>query len=141
MASFFPHPIVVTIIAHVTVTVSVKVTVSVTINVLVMVVISMLSQQESVRACREAGLNLELADVAVQSLVPEALQNVDSADEFMQQLPQYDADLARQVSDAEAADECLRFVGKIHPSPSTSLPSPDYLSTPHTPSFPVSYTR
>ena len=53
-------------------------------------------------ACREAGLNLELSDVAVQSLVPEPLQHVESAADFMQQLPQYDADLARQVSDADA---------------------------------------
>ncbi len=64
-------------------------------------------------ACREAGLNLELSDVAVQSLVPAPLQNVASADDFMQQLPQYDADLAQQVSEADAAGECLRFVGKF----------------------------
>ena len=62
--------------------------------------------------CREAGLNLELSDVAVQSLVPAPLQNVASASDFMQQLPQYDADLAQQVSKAEASGECLRFVGK-----------------------------
>ena len=77
--------------------------------------------------CREAGLNLELNDVAVQSLVPEPLQNVDSAAEFMQQLPQYDDDMARQVSDADAAGECLRFVGKsitARPRPSPSPPSP-----------------
>jgi len=55
---------------------------------------------------------LELGDVAVQSLVPAPLQNVASADDFMQQLPQYDADLAQQVSEADAAGECLRFVGK-----------------------------
>ncbi len=63
-------------------------------------------------AYREAGLNLELGDVAVQSLVPAPLQNVASADDFMQQLPQYDADLAQQVSEADAAGECLRFVGR-----------------------------
>ncbi|DBA71735.1 TPA: Bifunctional aspartokinase/homoserine dehydrogenase 1, chloroplastic [Trebouxia sp. C0005] len=62
---------------------------------------------------REAGLNLELDDVAVQSLVPAPLQNVASADDFMQQLPQYDADLAQQVSEADAAGECLRFVGVV----------------------------
>ncbi|KAL3159311.1 Bifunctional aspartokinase/homoserine dehydrogenase 1, chloroplastic [Trebouxia sp. C0010 RCD-2024] len=62
---------------------------------------------------REAGLNLELDQVAVQSLVPEPLQNVDSAAEFMQQLPEYDDGMARQVSDAEAAGECLRFVGVV----------------------------
>lgn len=80
-------------------------------------------------ACREAGLNLELSDVAVQSLVPEPLQHVESAADFMQQLPQYDADLARQVSDADAAGECLRFVGKSlipDPPPSSSLDSPPH---------------
>lgn len=87
-------------------------------------------------ACREAGLNLELSDVAVQSLVPEPLQNVESAADFMQQLPQYDADLARQVSDAEAAGECLRFVGKTYsppspfsPRPSSPTPTPLLVST------------
>lgn len=62
--------------------------------------------------CREAGLNLELGDVAVQSLVPEPLQNVASADEFMQRLPDFDAELAQQVSEASDAGEVLRFVGK-----------------------------
>ena len=57
-------------------------------------------------------MNLELSDVAVQSLVPEPLQNVASADEFMQRLPDYDAELAQQVSEASDAGECLRFVGK-----------------------------
>ena len=51
--------------------------------------------------------------MAVQSLVPAPLQNVASADAFMQQLPQYDADLAQQVSEAEASGECLRFVGEF----------------------------
>ena len=57
-------------------------------------------------------MNLELADVAVQSLVPAPLQSVASADAFMQQLPQYDAEMAQQVSEADASGECLRFVGK-----------------------------
>lgn len=57
-------------------------------------------------------MNLELSEVAVQSLVPAPLQNVASADDFMQQLPEYDADLAQQVEEAAAAAEVLRFVGK-----------------------------
>lgn len=68
-------------------------------------------------ACREAGLNLELSDVAVQSLVPEPLRNVESAADFMRQLPEYDDNLAGQVSEAEAAGECLRFVGKYPAAP------------------------
>lgn len=37
---------------------------------------------------REAGLRTELADVAVQSLVPEPLADAVSAEEFLAQLPQ-----------------------------------------------------
>ena len=37
---------------------------------------------------REAGLRTELADVAVQSLVPEPLAGAPSAEEFLAQLPQ-----------------------------------------------------
>ncbi|RVW82935.1 Bifunctional aspartokinase/homoserine dehydrogenase 2, chloroplastic [Vitis vinifera] len=54
---------------------------------------------------RESGLKLELADTPVQSLVPEPLRATASADEFMQQLPQYDEDLAKQLQDAEDAGE------------------------------------
>lgn len=42
--------------------------------------------------CRKAGLNLELSDVAVPSLksqIPEPLQRMASAADFMQQLPHY----------------------------------------------------
>lgn len=37
---------------------------------------------------RECGLALELADVAVESLVPEPLRGAASAEEFMAGLPQ-----------------------------------------------------
>ncbi|CBI31250.3 bifunctional aspartokinase/homoserine dehydrogenase, chloroplastic isoform X2 [Vitis vinifera] len=62
---------------------------------------------------RESGLKLELADTPVQSLVPEPLRATASADEFMQQLPQYDEDLAKQLQDAEDAGEVLRYVGVV----------------------------
>ncbi|KAJ9676288.1 hypothetical protein PVL29_025014 [Vitis rotundifolia] len=62
---------------------------------------------------RESGLKLELADTPVQSLVPEPLRATASADEFMQQLPQYDIDLAKQLQDAEDAGEVLRYVGVV----------------------------
>lgn len=83
---------------------------------------------------RECGLKLELSDTPVQSLVPEPLrvrtrfclvsteiwstqihihydirdllpQATASAEEFMQQLPQYDEDLAKQLQEAEKAGE------------------------------------
>ncbi|TVT99251.1 hypothetical protein EJB05_55377, partial [Eragrostis curvula] len=62
---------------------------------------------------RESGLRLELYDIPVRSLVPEALQSCTSADEFMQKLPSFDQDWAREQKDAEASGEVLRYVGVV----------------------------
>lgn len=62
---------------------------------------------------RECGMNVELSNVPVQSLVPEPLRDVKSADEYMQRLPEFDADMAKQAAEAEAAGECLRYVGVV----------------------------
>ncbi|PIN22328.1 Homoserine dehydrogenase [Handroanthus impetiginosus] len=62
---------------------------------------------------RESGLKLELSDIPVQSLVPDPLKDCASAEEFMQQLPQYDQDLAKQRQEAEATGEVLRYVGVV----------------------------
>ncbi|KAF5187434.1 Bifunctional aspartokinase/homoserine dehydrogenase protein, partial [Thalictrum thalictroides] len=62
---------------------------------------------------RESGLKLELSDVPVQSLVPEPLQVSSSAEQFMQQLPQFDQDMAKKRHDAETAGEVLRYVGVV----------------------------
>lgn len=67
--------------------------------------------------CRECGLELELGDIPIQSLVPEQLESVASPDDFMAQLPQFDDAMAEQAAAAEAAGECLRFVGKLSPHP------------------------
>ena len=55
---------------------------------------------------------LELDDVAVQSLVPEPLQSAESPAAFMEALPEFDSDMDELLQDAEAEDECLRFVGE-----------------------------
>ena len=60
---------------------------------------------------RETGMDVELADIPVHSLVPEPLRDVASVEDFMARLPEFDADLAAQLEAAEAAGECLRFVG------------------------------
>ena len=57
-------------------------------------------------------MEIELGDVPVDSLVPEPLRDVESVSEFMEQLPKYDGDMAAQLEEAEAAGECLRFVGR-----------------------------
>ncbi|KAM0821157.1 hypothetical protein ACQ4PT_048276 [Festuca glaucescens] len=62
---------------------------------------------------RESGLRLELSDIPVESLVPEALKSCLSADEYMQKLPSFDQDWATQRHDAEAAGEVLRYVGVV----------------------------
>ncbi|KAL2520253.1 Bifunctional aspartokinase/homoserine dehydrogenase 2 [Forsythia ovata] len=62
---------------------------------------------------RESGLKLELSDIPVQSLVPEPLKVSASAEEFLQKLPQFDQDLAKQRQEAEAAGNVLRYVGVV----------------------------
>jgi aspartokinase/homoserine dehydrogenase 1 len=61
---------------------------------------------------REAGMSLELHDVDVKSLVPEALQD-GSVDDFMAALPNHDADMEALRRDAAAKGQVLRFVGRV----------------------------
>jgi len=61
---------------------------------------------------REIGMPLELSDVDVRSLVPEALQD-GSADDFLAALPKYDADMEALRRDAVAKGHVLRFVGRV----------------------------
>ncbi|KAL9332829.1 hypothetical protein ACSQ67_002439 [Phaseolus vulgaris] len=62
---------------------------------------------------RESGLKLELSDIPVENLVPEPLRVSASAEEFMQQLPKFDQELAAKLKDAESAGEVLRYVGVV----------------------------
>ncbi|KAL8257060.1 hypothetical protein R6Q59_029101 [Mikania micrantha] len=62
---------------------------------------------------RECGLNLELSDIPVQSLVPDPLKETASVDDFMRQLSSFDSDLATQRQAAEDAGEVLRYVGVV----------------------------
>ncbi|KAK7379625.1 hypothetical protein VNO80_05089 [Phaseolus coccineus] len=62
---------------------------------------------------RESGLKLELSDIPVKNLVPEPLRVSASAEEFMQQLPKFDQELAEKLKDAESAGEVLRYVGVV----------------------------
>ena len=50
----------------------------------------------------------EMADVSLESLVPEALRDV-SPDEFLAQLPRCDADWEQRVADARIRGEVLRY--------------------------------
>ena len=70
-----------------------------------------LGNESCAALCRECGLEVDLEDVPVHSLVPEPLREVESVAAFMQELPKYDGEMAALLQDAEAAGECLRFVG------------------------------
>jgi bifunctional aspartokinase / homoserine dehydrogenase 1 len=61
---------------------------------------------------REMGLRLEIADVQVEGLVPEALTQC-SVEEFMARLPESDAAMAAALADARKKNQVLRYVGRI----------------------------
>lgn len=63
---------------------------------------------------RISGFNVESpTSFPVESLIPKQLESVQSADEFMLKLPEFDGDI-QKVKDAALADKkVLRFVGKV----------------------------
>ncbi len=61
---------------------------------------------------REMGLELEMADVEVESLVPGPLRGC-GAEEFLERLPEFDADMAAVHREAAAAGQVLRYVGRL----------------------------
>jgi len=62
---------------------------------------------------RECGLQLELSDIPIESLVPEALRGLNSSEEYMARLPEFDAEMGRLAAEAEASGEVLRYVGTV----------------------------
>lgn len=61
---------------------------------------------------REMGLDLELSDVQVESLVPAGLER-GSIPDFLQQLPQHDGAMKARFEAASAAGKVLRYVGRL----------------------------
>lgn len=61
---------------------------------------------------REAGLNISMEDVPVESLVPAELMEC-SIDEYMAKLPDYDQQMADKLAEAASRGEVLRFVGVV----------------------------
>jgi len=45
--------------------------------------------------------------------VPEPLRAVQSAQEYMQRLPEFDGDMAKKLQEAQASGEVLRYVGVV----------------------------
>ena len=53
---------------------------------------------------------VEMADIPVESLVPEPLRALKGGDEYMKRLPEFDAEMEKQLKSAEATGE-VRAVG------------------------------
>ncbi|KAK6457831.1 homoserine dehydrogenase [Scheffersomyces xylosifermentans] len=49
----------------------------------------------------------------VESLIPKELENIESAAEFLEKLPNYDGDIQKIKDEAFAEKKTLRFVGKV----------------------------
>ncbi len=61
---------------------------------------------------RELGQEIEIADIRVQNLVPEALRDC-SLEEFMDKLPEYDDEIEALYKQAVAQDKQLRYVASL----------------------------
>jgi len=63
---------------------------------------------------RLAGLKVEsTSSFPVRSLIPKSLENVQSAEEFMQRLPDFDDEMEDLKHEAEKHGKVVRFVGSI----------------------------
>jgi aspartokinase/homoserine dehydrogenase 1 len=61
---------------------------------------------------REMGLSLEIGDVSVESLVPEALRGC-SMDEYLGRLPEGDAAMGALLDEARRQGQVLRYVARL----------------------------
>ena len=68
--------------------------------------------RKAVILAREAGLELELTDIEVESLVPEALAEA-SVEEFLERLADFDSPLAERFELARKDDRVLRYVADM----------------------------
>jgi aspartokinase/homoserine dehydrogenase 1 len=68
--------------------------------------------RKAVILAREAGLDLELEDLDVESLVPGKLAKA-SVDEFLERLADFDAPMADRVAHARAQHKVLRYVADV----------------------------
>jgi aspartokinase/homoserine dehydrogenase 1 len=61
---------------------------------------------------REMGMKLEVADVALEGLIPPQLAAC-SPDEFMERLPELDAPMLTRLESARRANRVLRYVAAL----------------------------
>ncbi|WP_341502255.1 bifunctional aspartate kinase/homoserine dehydrogenase II [Gallaecimonas sp. GXIMD4217] len=65
---------------------------------------------------RESGLRLELADVTVESLVPEPLAGLDR-EAFFERLDELDGPVSRALAEAREQGRVLRYVARLEQGP------------------------
>jgi bifunctional aspartokinase / homoserine dehydrogenase 1 len=61
---------------------------------------------------REMGLDLELKDVQLESLVPDALRNC-SVEDYLKRLPEFDDVMRQRLEAARGRDHVLRYIGSL----------------------------
>jgi aspartokinase/homoserine dehydrogenase 1 len=61
---------------------------------------------------REMGLRLELSDVSVESLVPDALQGC-GVEDFLERLTEFDGPMLERLAAARGRGHVLRYVGSV----------------------------
>ncbi len=64
---------------------------------------------------REMGMRLELDDLEIENLVPEALRT-GTVEEFLSELPAYDERMLQRWKDARDSGKVLRYVGRLDKS-------------------------
>ena len=64
---------------------------------------------------REMGMNIEISDVEIQSLVPKDLQGC-SLEDYLKNLPKHDDAMTAVLRDARDKNHVLRYVGVIDPT-------------------------
>jgi homoserine dehydrogenase len=63
---------------------------------------------------RTAGFNKEMADIALEPLYPGSLENL-SIQDFLQALPELDAQFQERVANANAEGQVLRYLAHVTP--------------------------
>ena len=77
---------------------------------------------------REMGLELELGDVRIDSLVPESLSK-GSVEDFLKRLPEHDQVMTDFFTQARGRGEVLRYVGVVNPEGQCSVELKSYPSS------------